>query len=64
MYLFKSSLVTQMVKNLLAMQETRVRSLDWDDPVEEEMANCFSILAWRISTDRGAWWGKTAVRHD
>ena len=43
-----ASLVTQMVKNLPAVQETQVQSLDWEDPLEEEMATCSSILAWRI----------------
>ena len=32
-----------------------VRSLDWEDPLEEDMATHSSILAWRIPTDRGAW---------
>ena len=45
-----------MVKNLPAMRETRVRSLGWEDPLEEGMATHFSILAWRIPMDRGAWW--------
>ena len=43
-----SSLVAQSVKNLPAMQETRVRSLGWEDPLEEEMATHSSILAWKI----------------
>ena len=43
-----ASLVAQMVKNLLAMQETRVQSLDQEDPLEKEMAIHSSILAWRI----------------
>ena len=30
------------------MQETRVRSLGWEDPLEEEMATHSSILAWKI----------------
>ena len=51
-----SSLVAQVVKNLPATQETWVRSLAWEDPLEEGMAIYFSILAWRIPTDRGAWW--------
>ena len=38
-----------MVKNLPAMQETRVRSLGQEDPLEEEMATHPSILAWKIS---------------
>ena len=37
-----------MVKNLPATQETWVRSLDWEDPLEEGMATHPSILAWRI----------------
>ena len=37
-----------VVKNLPAMQETRVRSLDWEDPLEKEMATHSSVLAWRI----------------
>ena len=44
----RASLVAQMVKNLPAMQETWVRSLGWDDPLEKEMAIHSSILAWRI----------------
>ena len=43
-----------MAKNLLAMWETRVQSLDQEDPLEEEMATHSSILAWRILMDRGA----------
>ena len=37
-----------MVKNLPAVQETRVWSLDQEDPLEKEMATYFSILAWEI----------------
>ena len=37
-----------MVKRLPAMQETQVRSLDWEDPLERERATPSSILAWRI----------------
>ena len=37
-----------MVKNLSAMQETRVRTLGWEDPLEKEVAIHSSILAWRI----------------
>ena len=36
------------VKNLLAVQETWVQSLGWDDTPEEGMASHFSFLAWRI----------------
>ena len=43
-----ASLVAQTVKNLLAMQETWVPSLGWEDPLEKEMATHSSILAWRI----------------
>ena len=38
----------QMVKNLPAMQETRVQSLGHEDPLEEDMSTHSSILAWRI----------------
>ena len=37
-----------MVKNLPAMQETQIRSLGWEDPLEKGMATCSSILAWEI----------------
>ena len=40
--------MAQMVENLPAMQETRVQSLDWEDPTEESMATRSSILAPRI----------------
>ena len=41
----RSSLIAQMVKNLLAMQETWVQSPGWKDPLEEGMAPHASILA-------------------
>ena len=41
-----ASLVAQMVKNLPTMQETGVRSLDREDPLEKEMATHSSLLAW------------------
>ena len=44
-----------MVKKLPAMQETRVRSLGQEDPLEKEMSTYSSIIAWEISTDRGPW---------
>ena len=44
-----ASLVTQSVKNLPTMQETWVRLLGWEDPLEKEMATHSSILAWRVS---------------
>ena len=40
-----ASLIAQMVKNPPAMQETRVRSLDLEDPLEKGIATHFSILA-------------------
>ena len=52
----RASLVAQVVKNLPTMWETWVRSLGWEDPLEEDMATHSSILAWRIPMDRGAWW--------
>ena len=40
--------MAQMIKNLPAMQETQVRSLGQEDPLEKEMAIHSSTLAWRI----------------
>ena len=44
----RTSLVAQRLKSLPAMQETWVRSLGWEDPLDKEMATYSSILAWRI----------------
>ena len=44
----RAPLVTQMVKNLLAIQETQIRSLGQEDPLEKEMVTHSSIHAWRI----------------
>ena len=49
-----ASLMAQIVKNLPAMWEAWVQSLGWEDPLEEGMVTHYSILAWRIPTDRGA----------
>ena len=38
------------------MQETWVRSLGWEDTLEEGKATHSSFLAWGIPMDRGAWW--------
>ena len=43
-----ASLVAQLVRNPPAMQETWVRSLGWEDPLEKGKAAHSSILAWRI----------------
>ena len=45
---FGVSLVAQLIKNPPAMQETGVRSLGWEDPLEKGKASHSSILAWRI----------------
>ena len=45
-----------MVKNLPVIWEMWVRSLGWEDPLEEGMATRSSILAWRIPMDRGTSW--------
>ena len=42
------SLVAQLIENLPAMWETRVRSLGWEDPLEKGTATQSSILAWRV----------------
>ena len=44
----QASLVAQLVKNLSAMQETWIRSLGWEDPLEKGTAAHSSVLAWRI----------------
>ena len=44
-----------MIKNPPAMRDAWVRSLGWEDPLEEGTANHSSLLAWRIPMDRGAW---------
>ena len=58
----------QMVKHLSAMQETRVQSLGWEDPLEKEMAAHSSILAWKIpwtaEPGRLPSMGSQRVRHD
>ena len=63
-----ASLVAQMVKCLPMMQETRVQSLGWEDPLEKEMATHTSILAWKIpwTEDPGRLqsMGSQRVRHD
>ena len=57
-----------MVKNLPVMQETWVRSLGQEDPLEKEMATPSSILAWRITWTEGPdglqSMGSQRVRHD
>ena len=40
--------MAQTIKNLLAMREMRVRTLDWEEPLEKEMATHSITLAWRI----------------
>ena len=51
-FLVMKSLVVQMVKNLPSMQETQVISLDWEDPLEEEMATHSNILVRNIHGQR------------
>ena len=41
-------MVAQILKNLPAIQETQIRSLGEEDPLEKEIATDYSILAWRI----------------
>ena len=54
--------MAQMEKNSLAVWESWVGSLGWEDLLEEGIATYSSILAWRIPTDRGAW-GRLRVGH-
>ena len=48
-----ASLVAQRLKSLPAIQETRVRSLGWEDPLEKKTATHSSILAWETHGRRG-----------
>ena len=54
-----------MVENLPSMQDTRVQSLGWEDPLKKEMATHFSILAWRIpwTEEPGRLMGSQRVGH-
>ena len=58
----------QRLKRLLTIQETWVRSLGWEDPLEKEMASHSNILAWRIPwmEEPGGLqsMGSQRVRHD
>ena len=55
--------MAQMIKNLLAMQETRVLFLVWEDPLEMEMATHSGILIWRIPwTDEPGWLQSTGLQ--
>ena len=60
--------MAQTVKNLPAMQETQVRSLGQEDPLEKRMATHSNILAWRISWTKEPGgvqsMGSPRVRHD
>ena len=47
--------MAQTVKNLPAMQEMQLGSLDREDPLVDGVATHSSILAWRIPMDRGTW---------
>ena len=47
--------MAQMIKYLPAMQETQVRSLNWEHPLEKGMATHSSILAWKNPMDREVW---------
>jgi len=62
------TVVAQKVKNLPAMQETWVRSLGWEDPLEWGMATHSSILAWRFpwteEPDGLKSMGSQRVKHD
>ena len=60
--------MAQMVKHLSTMQETRVRSMGWEDALEMEMATHSSTIAWKIpwteEPDRLQSVGSQRVRHD
>ena len=58
----RDSLITQLVKNPSAMQETPVRSLGWEDPLEKGPATHSSILAWRTPGLYSPWGRKESDR--
>ena len=64
----RAAFVVQMVKNPPAMQETQVRSLGQEDPLEKEMAIHSSALAWKIpwteEPDGLQYMGSQRVRHN
>ena len=63
----RASLVAQMVKNPPAMRETWVRSLGWEDPLEEGMETHSSVLGespWTEEPGRLQSMGSQRVRHD
>ena len=61
-------MVAQLVKHMPAVQETRVQSLGWEDPLGKEMTTHFSILAWKIpwTEDPGGlqFMGSQRIGHD
>ena len=67
-YHHTASLVAQILRNPLTMQETWVQSLGWEDPLEKEMATHSRILAWRIPRTEEPGWlqsrGLRRVGHD
>ena len=54
-HFWRGSLIAQSVKNLPAMQETQVRFLGWEDPLEREMAVSHQYSHLGNPVDRGAW---------
>ena len=68
LYQLRASLLAQMVKNLPAVQGTRVQSLVWEDPLKKEMAPHSSILArkipWLEEPSRLQSMGSQRVGHD
>ena len=56
----RTSLIPQLLKSLPAMQETQIRFLGWEDPLEKELATHSSILAWKILWNLASYslWGR------
>ena len=54
-------LISQLIRNVSAMQGTWVWFLGQQDPLEKEMATHSSSIAWRIPMNRGAWWSTVHV---
>ena len=58
---FKEFPVAQTVKNPPAMQETRVQSLCWENPMEGEHGNPLQYSCLENPMDRGTWWAISTV---
>ena len=57
-YIYRASLMAQLLKNLPGMQKTQVQSLGWEDPLGKGMVTHPNILAWRFPWTAYSPWGR------